>query len=71
MGLAALGVVLGTIGAVALRQVVASELYGVSPLDLSVFLLVTAVLFGVAAVACFLPARRAMKIDPVSLLRNE
>jgi putative ABC transport system permease protein len=71
MGLAALGVVLGTIGAVALRQVVASELYGVSPLDLSVFLLVTTVLFGVAAVACFLPARRAMKIDPVSLLRNE
>jgi ABC-type antimicrobial peptide transport system permease subunit len=71
MGLAALGVVLGAIGAVALRQVVASELYGVSPLDLSVFLLVTTVLFGVAAVACFLPARRAMKIDPVSLLRNE
>ena len=71
MGLAALGVVLGAIGAVALRQVVASELYGVSPLDLSVFLLVTTVLFGVAAVACLLPARRAMKIDPVSLLRNE
>ena len=71
MGLAALGVVLGAIGAVALRQVVASELYGVSPLDLSVFLLVTTVLFGVAALACFLPARRAMKIDPVSLLRNE
>ena len=71
MGLAALGVVLGAIGAVALRQVVASELYGVSPLDLSVFLLVTTVLFGVAALACYLPARRAMKIDPVSLLRNE
>ena len=67
MGLAALGVVLGAIGAVALRQVVVSELYGVSPLDLSVFLFVTTVLFGVAAVACFLPARRAMKIDPVSL----
>ena len=71
MGLAALGVVLGAVGAVALRQVVASELYGVSPLDLSVFLLVTTVLFGVAALACFVPARRAMKIDPVSLLRNE
>ena len=70
MGLA-VGVVLGAIGAVALRQVVVSELYGVSPLDLSVFLFVTTVLFGVAAVACFLPARRAMKIDPVSLLRNE
>ena len=71
MRLAGLGVVLGAIGAVALRQVVASELYGVSPLDLTVFVFVVTTLFGVAALACFVPARRAMRIDPVNLLRNE
>jgi ABC-type antimicrobial peptide transport system permease subunit len=63
MGLAALGVVLGAIGAVALRQVVASELYGVSPLDLSVFPCHNGSA-GVAALACFVPARRAMKTIP-------
>jgi len=71
MRLAAVGIVLGTIGAVALRQVVATQLHGVSPLDLPVFLLVTTILFGIAVLACAIPARRAMKIDPVNLLRSE
>jgi putative ABC transport system permease protein len=71
IGLALTGIVLGSIGAIGLRQVVASELYGVSPMDLPVFILVTTVLFAVALLACFFPARRATRIDPVELLRTE
>jgi len=71
MRLAGAGIILGIIGAVVLRQVVASQLHGVSPLDLPVFVLVTTILFGIAVLACVIPARRAMKIDPVNLLRSE
>jgi putative ABC transport system permease protein len=69
--LALAGVVLGVIGAVALRQVVASQLYGVTAVDVRVFLLASAVLFGVAVLACFVPAKRAASIDPAELLRSE
>lgn len=65
------GIALGAIGAVALRQVMAGQLYGVSPLDAPVFLLVTTALFAVAMLACFVPARRAMSVDPADLLRAE
>jgi len=69
--LAAGGVVLGVLGAAALRKVVASQLYGVTALDFRVFLLASAVLLSVAVLACFLPARRATQIEPVELLRIE
>jgi ABC-type antimicrobial peptide transport system permease subunit len=69
--LAVAGIVIGALGAVALRQVVAGQLYGVSPLDVSVFLLVIIVLFGVSVLACVIPARRATRIDPVTLLKAE
>jgi len=69
--LAAVGIVLENSGAVALRQVVASQLHGVCPLDLPVFLLVKTTAFGIAVLACLVPARRVMKIDPVHLLRSE
>jgi len=65
------GIAVGVIGAVALRQVVASQLYGVTALDARVFILAPLVLFGVAALACFLPAHRATRIDPADLLRIE
>lgn len=71
MRLAVAGVGIGIVGAVALRQAVAGQLYGVSPLDLPVFLFVPAILFGVAAIACFLPARRATRVAPADLLRAE
>jgi putative ABC transport system permease protein len=69
--LALAGIVLGVIGAAALRKVVASLLYGVTALDARVFLLASAVLFGVAVLACFVPAKRAASIDPAELLRSE
>ena len=69
--LACTGVVLGMIGAVALRRVVANELYGVSALDPRVFALVPAALLVVAALACFVPARRAARINPADLFRIE
>jgi putative ABC transport system permease protein len=65
------GIFLGLVGAFALRRIVASQLYGVSALDLGVFVLVPVILLGVALVACYLPARRASLIDPAVMLRTD
>jgi ABC-type antimicrobial peptide transport system permease subunit len=69
--LAVIGIVAGVAGAVALRQFVASQLYGVTTLDATVFVLASATLFTAAAVACFVPAQRATRIDPAELFRIE
>jgi ABC-type antimicrobial peptide transport system permease subunit len=68
--LAGAGIVLGVLGAVALRQVVASQLYEVSALDPRVFVLVPLALLGVALLASCLPAWRAARIDPAIILRT-
>jgi ABC-type antimicrobial peptide transport system permease subunit len=68
---ALVGVVLGVAGAAALRRVLESQLYGISALDVPVFTLVPLILLGVAALACFLPSRRATRIHPAELLRIE
>lgn len=65
------GIAVGIVGAIALWQVVASQLYGLSALDLSIFIPVPLLLFAVAAAACFLPALRATRINPADLLRIE
>jgi predicted permease len=67
--LAFAGVVLGLLTAVAARRVVASQLYGIAALDARVFVVAPLVLLGVAALASFVPARRATKLDPADLLR--
>ena len=59
--LAVAGIVLGVIGAVAMRQVVAGQLYGRDRLDARVFVVASLALFSVAAVACLLPAQRATR----------
>ena len=69
--MALVGIVLGGVAAIALGEVLASQLYQVSPLDLGVFVSVPLLLLAVAVAATFLPANRARKIDPAEMLRRE
>lgn len=71
MGLAGTGVALGLGGALVLSRVMSSMLYGVAPHDPLTFVVVAVVLLGVALMACFVPARRAMRVDPAVTLRGE
>jgi putative ABC transport system permease protein len=65
------GVVLGTLAALALARFVAGMLFGVEPTDPATFLGVAAILTAVAALACYRPARRAGRVDPLVALRGE
>ena len=66
-----LGVAIGLAAALGSTRLLASLLYGVGPTDPVTFTAASAVLVGVAALACVLPAHRAARIDPVSALRRE
>jgi len=65
------GVALGGAGAFALRQAVASQLYGVRPLEPAVLAGVGLLLIAVTLVACLIPARRAVQVDPVVVLSEQ
>jgi ABC-type antimicrobial peptide transport system permease subunit len=69
--LAAVGLVIGLVIAAALTRVIAQFLYGITPTDVLTFALCAAVLGSVAAVASFIPARRAAQVDPMVALRYE
>ena len=69
--LAAIGVVAGAAGALALSRLIAGFLFGVSSSDPATYAVVAFVLLGTAAVAGYIPARRAMRVDPVTVLRQE
>ena len=71
MGLVVIGTAIGVAGAIALKSVIASQLYGVSATDPVTFVMVAVALLAVAALATAVPAVRATRVDPAVALREE
>ena len=69
--IAAAGVTIGLAGALGLTRIMRTLLFGISPLDAPTFAMAAALLFGIAALASYLPARRAAHIDPQSAIRAD
>ena len=71
MKLTLIGVIIGLGGAFALTRVLKTLLFEVRPTDLTTFAVVSLILIAVGLLACYLPARRATKVDPIETLRYE
>jgi putative ABC transport system permease protein len=69
--LALIGVGLGLAASFALTRLMTGLLFGVKPSDPPTFILVTAAVLAVALAACWIPAHRATRVDPVVALRHE
>jgi ABC-type antimicrobial peptide transport system permease subunit len=71
MKLALVGVAIGLAGALGLSRLIATMLFSVTPFDPVSYAATAAVLTAIAALACYVPARRAVKVDPIIAMRQE
>jgi ABC-type antimicrobial peptide transport system permease subunit len=69
LGVAVIGIAAGLLGARAATGVLTGLLFGVQPTDATAFALTAVIVTAVALAACYLPLRRAVRVDPVTLLR--
>jgi putative ABC transport system permease protein len=71
MKIVAVGLAVGLLTSLALTSLIENLLFGVSAFDTTTFALATAMLAAVAIAACYIPARRATRVDPLAALRHE
>jgi putative ABC transport system permease protein len=71
MRIVAIGMLAGLVGAAIMTRLFRSMLFGIGPADPATFAAVAAILGGVAFIACYIPAQRATRVDPLVALREE
>jgi putative ABC transport system permease protein len=69
--LVAMGLIFGFVGSLGLTRLIEAQLWGITSTDPATFAGVTALLAGVSIAACFIPARRAIRVNPTEALRMD